>query len=438
MGLIKAAIDSVKSGLQDQYLEFFTCDSLGDKVLVKNGAKKMVRGGNKGTAEVISNGSKIAVPEGTALLLVDNGRVVDFTTDAGMYTWDSSSAPSCFGSSGFLDGAKKSCIDIWNRIKSGGEIPQQQRVYFVNMLDIPGNAFGTPAPIPYDDPTYRGIYVRMNGSFSFKVEDPVALFTHLAGNVADEYPAEKIVGTVANPGQLRNDFLMYLGDAMNAMGAGGENIQYNRLPSNQVKLAKIMNDIMDDEWLTNWGIVISDVAVRSITPDDDSRKRIQDFDNAMMYGNNPNMLAAHVATQEAAAKVAAGSNAAGAMNGIMGVGMMGGMGGMNSGTNAAFDFLGKQQAGAAAPAAPAAAAPAAAGWTCACGNSGNTGKFCGECGKPMPQQTAGWAFACGHAGNTGKVCGECGKPKPSGEWTCSCGHAGNTGKFCGECGKPQA
>jgi len=47
MGLIKmlgnivgAGAQSVTSVIQDQYLEFFTCDSLGLDVLVKRGAKK--------------------------------------------------------------------------------------------------------------------------------------------------------------------------------------------------------------------------------------------------------------------------------------------------------------------------------------------------------------------------------------------------------------
>ena len=72
------------------------------------------------------------------------------------------------------------------------------------------------------------------------------------------------------------------------------------------------------------------------------------------------------------------------------------------------------------------------GWTCSCGAT-NTGKFCSECGKPMPTT---WTCSCG-AVNSGKFCTECGKPAPEAPWTCSCG-AVNTGKFCSECGKPKA
>ena len=82
------------------------------------------------------------------------------------------------------------------------------------------------------------------------------------------------------------------------------------------------------------------------------------------------------------------------------------------------------------------AAPAAAGWTCACGQAGNTGKFCTACGKPQPAPAEAWTCACGQGGNTGKFCTACGKPKPEGGgdgWKCSCG-AVNQGNFCQGCG----
>ena len=93
MGLISNVMgaigDSVSSVVADQYTEFFTCDSLGQNVLVRQGARRMQKGHNKGDVEVINNGAMIAVPEHTACLMVDNGKVVDFTIQAGMYTWDS-------------------------------------------------------------------------------------------------------------------------------------------------------------------------------------------------------------------------------------------------------------------------------------------------------------------------------------------------------------
>ena len=83
------------------------------------------------------------------------------------------------------------------------------------------------------------------------------------------------------------------------------------------------------------------------------------------------------------------------------------------------------------------AAGGVAGWACPCGHTGNTGKFCAECGKPQPAPVNTWICPCGHTGNTGKFCAECGKPQPSAEgWSCLCGTT-NLGKFCANCGKPK-
>lgn len=83
--------------------------------------------------------------------------------------------------------------------------------------------------------------------------------------------------------------------------------------------------------------------------------------------------------------------------------------------------------------APAAAPAVEEGWTCSCGQAGNTGKFCSECGSAKPEA---WDCPnCGATGNKGKFCSECGTAKPE-AWTCpSCGNKGNKGKFCSECGQ---
>ena len=83
---------------------------------------------------------------------------------------------------------------------------------------------------------------------------------------------------------------------------------------------------------------------------------------------------------------------------------------------------------------PQAIISAAAGWTCSCGQTGNMGKFCANCGKPAPVSANEWTCSCG-AKNTGKFCSNCGKPAPASEWTCDCGTV-NKGKFCSNCGKP--
>ena len=58
-------------------------------------------------------------------------------------------------------------------------------------------------------------------------------------------------------------------------------------------------------------------------------------------------------------------------------------------------------------------------WTCEeCGATGNTGKFCNECGAKRPSAAADASWTCeecGATGNTGKFCKECGAKKPGAE-----------------------
>lgn len=433
MGTIGSSVSSV---VADQYTEFFTCDSLGQTVLVHQGANRMMKGNNKGSFEVISNGSKIAVPEGTACLMVDNGKVVDFTIQPGLYTWDSSSAPTVFaGNDGFLDAAKKLVTETWNRMKMGGEIATQQRIYFVNMLEIRDQPYGTPTALPYHDPEYRNIYLRLNGFFSFTIKDPVKFFQTQVGNVRGDYTVRDFMGIPAEPKQPRVEFLDNFSEVLNKCGTI-DKIMFADLPTNQGKLRTYMQDALDEEWLKNRGVVISSVAIGGITPDDKSRERIEQIDQSKLFGSDPNALAAQAVLGQTEAMKTAAGNANGAVNGLMGMGMVGGMGQMGGMGNAAFQFMGQQQqAQQAQQAAPAPApAPAAAGWTCSCGTT-NSGKFCSNCGQPQPVAPSGWTCECGTQ-NTGKFCSNCGKPQPAAGWTCECGTQ-NTGKFCSNCGKPQ-
>ena len=440
MGLIKLAAnvignvrESINSEFADQYLEFFTCDALGQNVLARRGAAQIVKGKNKGSAEIISNGSKIAVPEGTALLLVDNGKIVDFTTEAGMYTWDSSSSPSVFGSGKFLQNVKASVVDTWERMKNGGELAKQQRVYFVNLQEVRDQNFGSKSPIPYHDPEYRNIYIRINGKFSFKIEDPVTFFRAISGNFPSEFTVEDLMGTPASPKQPREEFIDNLTEVLNKCGSV-DKVMFADLPAEQGRLRRYMQEALDEEWLQKRGLIIDTVAIGGITPDDKSRARIEEVDNAKMYSADPNALAAQAVLGQTEAMKLAGANANGAATGMMGLGMMGGMTGAAGNTQAAFNFLAQNPQ---TPAAPAAAAPA--GWTCACGQTGNTGKFCGNCGQPQPAPAAGWTCSCGQT-NTGKFCGNCGQPQPAAAPTACpvCGYkpadGSPLGKFCPECG----
>ncbi len=71
------------------------------------------------------------------------------------------------------------------------------------------------------------------------------------------------------------------------------------------------------------------------------------------------------------------------------------------------------------------------GWTCSCGQTGITSKFCPNCGAKKPEP---WDCSCGQTGITSKFCPNCGSKRPE-TWDCSCGTKGVTTKFCPNCGK---
>lgn len=120
------------------------------------------------------------------------------------------------------------------------------------------------------------------------------------------------------------------------------------------------------------------------------------------------------------------------------LGAMGGI--LNMTKDAMSPVFDQQTQQPAAPVAPAAGAEA--GWTCSCGQTGITSKFCSNCGAKRPEPVSAastWNCTCGQTGLTGKFCPECGarRPEPAqpDTWDCSCGQKGITGKFCPECGK---
>ena len=133
MGLIKAGVGSLGGTLADQWKEFFYCDALSPEVLAVKGQKRVSgRSSNtKGSDNIISNGSVIAVADGQCMMIVEQGKVVEFCAEPGQFVFDASTEPSIFtGSFG------KSLLDtfktVGRRFTFGGDTGKDQRVYYFN------------------------------------------------------------------------------------------------------------------------------------------------------------------------------------------------------------------------------------------------------------------------------------------------------------------
>ena len=423
MGLIRALAAGASTVMADQWREYFTCDALSGNVLVAKGQFKTKKRGlfgarNKATEDIISNGSVISVNEGQVALIVSDGKIVDFCAEAGYYKWDNSTEPSMLAGD-FFRGLVDTFKRIGYRFTFGGDAGSQQRVYYVNVKEILDNKFGTQTPMAYDDPYYKtALYIRYFGQYTFRIVDPLLFFTSIAGNVSDTYTCEDLKATATD------EFMTALDTALAQLAAEG--IKFSQLPTKQREIARYMSDTLDSEWRARRGIEIVAVALTKVTPDEESRKRIEEFDTNVMHAA-PDAMAGGMAYAQMRAMRDAANNAGGAMTGFMGVGMAAGAMGMG-GQATLLDHAERMQA-------KTEAAPEEKGKKCPKCGTAVSGKFCPECGEKMPEES-GWTCECG-ASCTGKFCPECGKKRPEG-YVCSCGYTAEAPfKFCPECGRAQ-
>ena len=431
MGLIKAATGAAGSVLADQWKEYFYCDSLPETILMTKGQKRTGKrsSNTKGSENVISNGSGIAVADGQAMMIVESGRIVEFTAEPGVFTYDSSTEPSIF--SGSLG---KSILDSFKafgrRFAYGGDVGNDQRVYYFNTKEIMGNKYGTPAPVPFRvvDPNLGldlDASLRCNGEYTYRITDPIAFYKSLAGNVTGDYTRDML------DSQLKSQFLTCLQPAFAKISAMG--IRYSALPAHTLEISEAMDDALTQKWSGQRGISIVSVSVNSVTLSPEDEATIKELQKSAVF-RNTNMAAAHMVQAQAEAMKAAAANENGAMMGFMGMNMAQNAGGFNA---AQLYQMNQQPAVPTVPAAPAAPAPENT-WKCSCGTE-NTGKFCVECGTKKPEKT-GWTCSCGSV-NKGKFCPECGTKKPPEEPLYACDKCGwepgdpkNPPRFCPECG----
>lgn len=418
MGLIKALTNAASGVVADQWKEFFYCDSIDNDVLMVRAKKRVGKGSNnKGNDNIITKGSGIAVADGQAMLIVDQGRVVEFCAEPGEFTYDSSSEPSVF-TGGLGNGIKESFKAISKRFSYGGDTAKEQRVYYINTKELIGNKFGTATPVPFRVVDRHSgmdidVSVRCNGTYSYTISDPLLFYSKLASNVATQYDRSQLDSA------LKSDFM----DALQPVFAAISDLEVrpSQIAAHNKELKQAMNENLADVWGKR-GIEITQISINSITLPEEDQKMLKEAQRVASM-QNPLQAGATLVGAQADAMKAAAANTAGAMTGFMGMGMASqaaGMGGINAQN---LFSMGQQQA---------AEAPAKDSWTCKCGTV-NTGKFCSECGSPKPVEET-WTCSCGSV-NKGKFCPECGKARPVEVRCPKCGTVLQAaGKFCPECG----
>ncbi|MDO5026815.1 MAG: SPFH domain-containing protein [Tissierellia bacterium] len=414
MGIIKASVDAVKRTAADQWKEMIQPADLTEGVIATVGIRyrddEHMTVNTKGTPDLISNGSTIIVPDNTCMLLVDKGKVVDFTTEAGQYIVDNSSAPSLF--TGNLGKSLKAVVlDSWERVKYGGTTPNQQRVIYISMKEIKDIKFGTPSPLPYYDANYDvDLEVRAHGSYSIKVMDPLKFYMEVLATDLKTYGVENFND------QFRNEFIQKFSVSLSSLSA--KNIRISHLMAHGNDLSDHMARELDGQWLDLRGMEILSVAVVSITYSEKSAE-ILEIRNKGAVLTNPNIREGYLQGSIARGIEAAGSNEAGAGNAFLGVGMgmnaSGGAFGQMSQSNQAQiqqeNLINKENQIRKERQEARERKASEGSWTCPeCGED-NSGNFCSNCGSKKPEaKTASFCPNCGNkfANPRPKFCPECG------------------------------
>ena len=353
MGLIQAVKGSIGGMLADQWKDFYTVpDGLPPTAALVAAVPRGTnagRGSNtRGSSNIITDGSKVVVPEGYGLLLFQDGRITGFAAEPGGYEWRSGdvNSKSIFAGGDLVGSLVK---QSWERFKFGGQPGSQQAAFFVSLKELPDNRFGTQSEIYWDDgflKTQVGAVTR--GSYTLKIVDPI-LFVKNYVPAAYLQPGQVFDFTDmdnAAAGQLFNEVVGSLAPAFSLYtNDPGKGNRITKLQQDSVGFAKSLSDAVEKayQWRSDRGLAIVKVAIVSIEYDANTKellKTVQRADALTGSRGNANLQAS----------VAQGIQAAGETGGaaaLMGVGMASGMMGV----------AGMQQP--VAPAAPAAEDPVA-------------------------------------------------------------------------------
>ena len=377
MGLIRAAATAASSTLHDQWKEYIKCEDLGNDILMKRVSTPN---------GIISKDSAIQVSPGQIAIIFENGKVLDATAEEGIYTFDQSASPSFFA--GQFGAVFK---EMWTRFTYGGGTNKEQAVFYINGKEIMDNKFGTPAPVPFQDWSHPipnqmtgamsplRVEVKCFGKYTFKINDPAVFMSRVAG-VADEYKKEDLCE------QMRSEVVGAFQNILNELGNSEHKVPVLELPSSTDEIKKTMDEKVFDQPIRDRGINIVGFVVESVTLDDESNKKIDNYElSSNSFMQQGTLTGAYAQAVQDAAK-----NEGGAANGFMGVGMMnmasgGVMGGVinnaqanqtNQGSTQSYDPYANNGNN---------AVPATEGakFCPNCGTASTGGKFCTNCGTKL-------------------------------------------------------
>ena len=337
MGLVKAVTGAVGGMFADQWKDFYTVptglpSTAALFAAVPQGTNAGRGSNTAGSSNIITNGSKIVVPEGYGLLLFQDGKITGFVAEAGGYEWrsDDLNSQSIFAGDGIVSPLIK---QSWERFKFGGQPGSQQAAFFVSLKELPDNRFGTQSEIYWDDGflnTQVGAVTR--GSYTLKIVDPILFVKNFvpasylqSGQVfdftdLDNAAASQLFNEVV--GSLAPAFSLYTNDP-----AKGNRI--TKLQQDSLGFARSLSDAVEQgyQWKSDRGLAIVKTAIVSIEYDANTRellKTVQRADALAGSRGNANLQASVAQGIQSAGETggAAGLVGVGMASGMLGVGNM--------------------------------------------------------------------------------------------------------------------
>lgn len=308
MAFIKAFTGALGGSFANQWLDYLvppssmTSETLIARAVTKN--NDATRTSNtKGNENIISDGSKIMVPEGTCLITVENGGITGVITEPGGYTYTAQNAPeakSLFAGDGLL---ASTFGQSFEQFKFGGQPGNQQFAFYINMKEIAGLPFGTQSPIPYEDAKYdmNMFEVVSNGTYGIQVVDPVLLFKNFAPtDIADGQGREQMnLGgeqSDKKEEQLFSDFIGAFGDAITqySNSTGGS---INTIKANATSFAENLDKVVEEKyhWETKYGLKISTISIRDLSWTEESREMVMKLNAKRMENAGEADLGARMA-----------------------------------------------------------------------------------------------------------------------------------------------
>ena len=321
MGIVKAFSGAISGTFADQWKEIITADAFSEHTLVAPGILKKKNKGrgsdDKGSDGIISNGSKIFVPENCAAFIFSQSGIEEIIQEPGGYVYKKGQSSVLNG-----DGVRRSIFgQIWDRVGYGGISSEEKRVAFVNMREIRNIKFETKGPQAYNDVFYdTDLEILAHGTFSIKI-DNAELF------IRKYVPANVFNYTVDNDvvrSQLLSEFMQSFIVALNTL-SGTYRVSQLPAQANKISSAILIDNQNAGTWSERFGFSIVKVSIESIKYTDDSRDLIK------KYTENKLKLKAYEGISQEASDIAAQQKIA---EGIQSYGL-GNAGGMLFGMNLA-------------------------------------------------------------------------------------------------------